>query len=231
MTSAEARKAAKREYNRRYYAAHRDQLTARQRQYGATHREEQARYCRDHREQRAETNRRFRAKNPAYQKAWSEANREKVRGYSARYRGANLTKERTRVRATARRWRKADPKRWLASAQRYRDANREKVRESSRRHYAGHREEACENNHRRRAREVGAPGSGWTARDVKAQYKAQRGRCLYCKGQLGKGYHRDHIMPLAKGGAHCRSNLALACRTCNLRKRDKDPQVFAGILL
>lgn len=33
----------------------------------------------------------------------------------------------------------------------------------------------------------------------------------------------DHVMPLAKGGLHCRSNMVIACVTCNLRKNAKHP--------
>ena len=32
----------------------------------------------------------------------------------------------------------------------------------------------------------------------------------------------DHIIPIARGGAHCAENLQLACRACNAWKSDKD---------
>lgn len=43
--------------------------------------------------------------------------------------------------------------------------------------------------------------------------------CTYC----GKpGTHIDHVVPLAKGGMHSWDNIVLACKTCNLSKRDLD---------
>ena len=40
-------------------------------------------------------------------------------------------------------------------------------------------------------------------------------RCRYC-GALAT--HVDHVVPVVRGGASHDSNLAAACRTCNLEK-------------
>lgn len=37
----------------------------------------------------------------------------------------------------------------------------------------------------------------------------------------------DHVVPLARGGAHTPDNLRVACRPCNLRKGDKLPAELA----
>jgi 5-methylcytosine-specific restriction endonuclease McrA len=37
---------------------------------------------------------------------------------------------------------------------------------------------------------------------------------------VGK-FHVDHIMPLAKGGLHCYTNVQVAHPKCNLSKKDK----------
>lgn len=112
----------------------------------------------------------------------------------------------------------------------WRLANPEKSRAIAKAWSTAHPEQKLAIHHKRRARKRNAPGKGWTAADVAAQYKAQRGKCFYCSKPLGKQYHRDHITPLAKGGAHCRSNLALACPGCNFSKQARDPQDF-GLLL
>jgi 5-methylcytosine-specific restriction endonuclease McrA len=52
---------------------------------------------------------------------------------------------------------------------------------------------------------------------------AQRWRCAICKCSVRDKYDLDHIIPLAKGGAHHRKNVQLLCPTCNRRKGAKDP--------
>ncbi len=55
-------------------------------------------------------------------------------------------------------------------------------------------------------------------------------RCFYCgcdlrklpKGQL----HRDHFVPLSKGGTDYISNIVPSCASCNMKKGNKMPEVF-----
>ena len=46
--------------------------------------------------------------------------------------------------------------------------------------------------------------------------------CAYC-GQPGGSLSPDHIIPLARGGANTMSNIAPACRACNLHKGARTP--------
>lgn len=56
-------------------------------------------------------------------------------------------------------------------------------------------------------------------------------RCYLCGRLIPQGHrHVDHITPLAKGGAHRSSNLAVACDKCNLEKSAKLPEEI-GLLL
>jgi len=57
-------------------------------------------------------------------------------------------------------------------------------------------------------------------RAVRALYGTQ---CLYCGAAATA---MDHVIPLARGGAHAASNLVPACTTCNSRKRDSLPLEF-----
>lgn len=51
----------------------------------------------------------------------------------------------------------------------------------------------------------------------------QKWKCAACHVSLKKrGYHKDHIVPLAAGGLHEPSNIQLLCPTCNLQKGAKD---------
>jgi 5-methylcytosine-specific restriction endonuclease McrA len=87
---------------------------------------------------------------------------------------------------------------------------------------------AYDNN--RRSRELGNGGSH-TADDIQAQYDRQNGRCFYCGRKVGDKYHRDHVIPLSKGGSNGPENLVVACPTCNLSKHDNHPMDFCGRLL
>ncbi len=44
--------------------------------------------------------------------------------------------------------------------------------------------------------------------------------CHYC-GERGKRLECDHVVPVARGGAHDDDNLVTACFKCNRSKRDK----------
>lgn len=45
-------------------------------------------------------------------------------------------------------------------------------------------------------------------------------RCQYCGGAADS---IDHIVPRSRGGGHSWDNVAAACRSCNLSKRDRTP--------
>jgi 5-methylcytosine-specific restriction endonuclease McrA len=78
----------------------------------------------------------------------------------------------------------------------------------------------------RRARQLAAEGSH-TANELKALFKAQKGKCAYCSQSIRKGYHVDHVIPLARGGSNWISNIAFACARCNTSKGATDPIVYA----
>ena len=83
---------------------------------------------------------------------------------------------------------------------------------------------------KRRAIKFRASGEGWTAADVAAIKRLQRGLCAYCRVKLPKRFHRDHIVPLVSGGLHDRRNLQLLCEPCNLSKGRRDPIAHARTL-
>ena len=77
-----------------------------------------------------------------------------------------------------------------------------------------------------RAKLYAAEGSH-TRQEIQALFKAQSGKCVYCREPLGKSYHADHIVPLSRGGSNWISNIQLTCGPCNNRKRATDPIAFA----
>jgi hypothetical protein len=68
-------------------------------------------------------------------------------------------------------------------------------------------------------RRVNPPG--WAKSAI---FHRDKGRCVLCKKDLTRLYsqestvHYDHIVPLARGGMNCITNLQLTCADCNLRK-------------
>jgi len=87
---------------------------------------------------------------------------------------------------------------------------------------------------RRRALKRAAAGT-FTHGQVVVLHRAQRGRCAICGARRGiNSIHRDHVMPLSRGGANTIDNIQLLCRACNLKKAAHDPIVFMqskGMLL
>lgn len=86
---------------------------------------------------------------------------------------------------------------------------------------------AYSRNRKARVRRASGKHSG---ADVLAQHERQRGRCFWCGEKVGSKYHVDHVVPLSKGGSNGPSNIVIACPSCNLRKKDKHPMDFAGVL-
>lgn len=147
----------------------------------------------------------------AYNLAYRAANRECLAAYRASYRAAN----REHLMAVSAAWQKANPERFAAYQAAYR---------------AAHLKEKAAHQRNYHARKKGNGGEH-TVADVQAQYTRQKGTCFYCGKELGKKYHVDHVMPLAKGGSNGPENLVVACPTCNLSKGDKHPMDFGGMLL
>jgi 5-methylcytosine-specific restriction endonuclease McrA len=155
------------------------------------------------------------AKDAAERKKSHQADIEARRAQKRRdtlARQAALKAERTaRQREQQRLWRGANRDKARALQKAWRDRNREKRRNDKR-----------------------ARSTAKRATLVRDLTKLQRGRCAYCRVKLGTTFHVDHIMPLKLGGADRRSNLQLACETCNLTKNAQHPVAFAqslGLLL
>lgn len=80
---------------------------------------------------------------------------------------------------------------------------------------------------KRRARLAGSEGR-FTAAQVADLFQKQRGKCACCGKKLGANFHRDHKIPLSRGGSNDILNIELLCARCNLTKHDMDPIEWAN---
>lgn len=84
--------------------------------------------------------------------------------------------------------------------------------------YAHYREYQNAYNSWRRA-SINNDINEWTAELIKQRYDEQSGFCALCSVDLEvTGFHRDHIVPVARGGTNRADNLQLLCPPCNRHK-------------
>lgn len=167
---------------------------------------------------------------------WARANKD----YHIRKSREWLVENRERARETLRKYRRANrekvnsfPSASSANKLKYRLINREKQSAYHKQWRAENPEIVKANHNKRRALVRGTCGS-YNASDIKWIFKAQKGKCAYCRCKVGGSYHVDHIVPLVSGGTNDRRNIQITCARCNLRKGRKDPINFAqsqGMLL
>lgn len=131
---------------------------------------------------------------------------EKRRAYSRAYYAANREKQ----QAVNRRWSEANIEKRRAHRAKWRKANPVKVKQlcALRRNAPGHH----------------------SAEDLEQMYVSQEGLCAYCECGLGEDFQLDHMTPIIRGGTNNWDNLALTCRTCNLRKNKRTVVEFMDYL-
>lgn len=61
----------------------------------------------------------------------------------------------------------------------------------------------------------------WTPELVRDTWLKQKCACAICGIIIGRNCHKDHIIPIARGGWNKADNLQLLCGTCNRVKKDK----------
>lgn len=205
-----ANKARRRQRLRGYRDANREKLTRYHQQYREENREKLTEHYRQYREINRE---KLAVEN---HKAY-EANRGKYAERARKYREANPEK----AKARSRKWYVANREKVLLS-QRGRKSNPEEARVRKRKWRAANPEKARAELRRRRAHKRNAEGDH-TGADIQRQYKAQKGKCYYCKAPAGKDYQVDHVVPLSRGGSNDPANLVIACRSCNASKSDRLP--------
>lgn len=151
---------------------------------------------------------------------WRDENPEKVLASARKYYYANADTVRAKARVTnAVRRANWTPERRDAFREYLKiwaDQNRERVRELARAWQKAHPAYGNEKSRRRNALKRSAMIVPFTLAQLELRLSMFPG-CWMCGGPKEEV---EHVKPLAKGGAHCLSNLAPACRSCNARKSD-----------
>ena len=126
-------------------------------------------------------------------------------------------------------WQKAHRERVSEYSKRYRRSNPDAVKRQWSSWYTTNRQYERERQANKYAHRKSATGS-YTADDVQFIYEYQGGRCFYCLQPVGRDFHRDHFIPLAKGGSNDWTNIVVSCAFCNSSKRDIMPNEFGGFM-
>ena len=198
------------EGRKRYYLRNKAKVIERQRDYDQHHLDE-----------KHERNRQWREINKAkvrqnYQE-YRQQNRDKLIDYMRNYYQTN----RDRLNKQSRKYyRRTRPLR-LRYAKNYRQENREQRAILMRAYYRSNRERMLLHQRVRGMKKRAGPGV--SIGDIEAQYSAQQGHCYWCSCQLDGTYHVDHVIPLARNGAHASSNIVISCPFCNMSKGSRLP--------
>lgn len=157
----------------------------------------------------------------AKQAKWAKSNPEKVKATHAKYLAENPGK----AKEASAKYRVKNPRKVKESCAKYYIENTERVKEICAKYREKNPEKRKAYEHKRRAQKV-ATGGTFTADDIKAMLKSQKGKCVTCGANIKKDYHIDHIMPLVLGGNNNIHNIQLLCPHCNLSKSAKHPINF-----
>jgi hypothetical protein len=144
------------------------------------------------------------------------------------------------------RWHKAHPgrrtpkkplteeqrERYRETDKRRRERNREHIRAYNREYYATHpeRRAALRVYHTRRRSGSRERGTHFTRDDILNQMERQKGRCFWCRKKIKGNYHADHVTPLSIEINNRPENIVISCISCNLRKKNKHPMDWAGVM-
>lgn len=158
----------------------------------------------------------------AYNREWTARNPEKRRAKDIRYWENNKAKYRKYQRDYARQRRRTDEEfrlRQYEIRDRHQKRHPDRVAASYRRYAQANSDKRRAKEARRRARQA---GSAVGAVDYTAILERDGHICHICGESLvPNDLHFDHIVPLARGGAHVTENIAVAHARCNLSKGDR----------
>lgn len=158
----------------------------------------------------------------ARMKAKNTSRKDAIRANHARWYAANKAAKLARNKT----WKARNAERYLAQQKEYIENNRSSANQRARAWRQRHPERAkITRMHANHARRV-AYDSGCSKSELEQWISSQSKICTYCGVACESDYHVDHFYPLSRGGKHQIANLRIACKSCNLRKSNRDPHEF-----
>ena len=142
----------------------------------------------------------------AYNAAYHKSHPRDRRAYNAMLYAAKSAK----IRAAVIAYRRANPEKVRAAISKWWKANPEKIR-------------AYDST--QKAKRRGAEGQH-SGEEIRRLLVRQKYLCAVCKKGIEEDYHKDHIVPLSRGGSNYIRNIQLLCPKCNLKKGNKHPVKF-----
>lgn len=155
-------------------------------------------------------------------KAWAEANPER----KAANNRAAIERNPERYKEKRRAWELNNPEKMRGYRQAFYLRTSDKKAAYSRIWFKTNPEKVAQYNAAKRLRKLNAEGS-FTSADVARILADQKYKCAWCKQSVRKSFSVDHIEALTKGGTNWPRNLQILCKSCNSRKNNLDPVVFA----
>ena len=204
-------KSERAEYGKNYYKENKVKIAAKQKIYNEKNKEEISRKRKE-----------YYAKNPTLRAEHYAANREKILESGRQYK-ATHKKERTEYLE------KTYEKR-VEWQKQYNDSHRKEKAAYGRayRQTAAGKAADQKGNHRRRALIRGATFEDFSPFEI---FERDDYICQSCgiktRPDFNSQFHPkrpqlDHIIPLIKGGQHCKTNVQCLCRLCNMKKHDNE---------
>ena len=157
-------------------------------------------------------------------KAYKQANAEKISERARDYYQANHEVILKQTKA----YRQANAEKTSEHKKEYYQDNREKIAEYYKAYFQTQTGKAIAKNSRHKRRAKTKQGDVTTQQLLELKNNAKT--CFWCGAPLDDTAHVDHFYPLSTGGEHTLSNLRMSCPSCNQRKGNKDPYVFAKII-
>lgn len=209
-------KEEKKEYMRIYRIKNKERIRLKTKEYSQNHSEEikeyRAKYIRPdyNKEEKKQKGREYYRKN-----------KEKASIYAKN----KYLLEKEKVKARVKEWSKSNKHKTIKYKRKYAEKNIDKVKDAKLQWEIKNpdaKKIRCANRRSKISQMGGKLSPGLAVRLL----SVQKNKCAVCRGSLRKGYHLDHVVPLALGGKNTNSNVQLTCPKCNLSKGSKDPITF-----